>query len=84
MVKRRWKRWAFNVLFERMVLLHQSYGTPRVVYTLQTELERHHIYSEFKVSRKKKLTNYQLWIRQRDAEKAREVLEKFKGGLLQA
>lgn len=70
------------MLFERMQLLHQSYGTPRVVYGLKAELERRHIYARVKVTRKKKLTYFQLWIRQEDADQAQQVLETFKNRLL--
>ncbi|WP_094265193.1 hypothetical protein [Paludifilum halophilum] len=61
-----------------MTVVHQSYGTPRVVYSLRNRLEQSHIYSELKVKRKKHVTAYQLLVPKEDASKAQELLNRYK------
>ncbi|WP_054950578.1 hypothetical protein [Numidum massiliense] len=66
------------MLFKRTVLLHRSYGTPRVVYRLQKELEYHNIRSSVKLTKQKKMTYYELRVHRHHAAKARHVLQNFK------
>lgn len=70
---------------ERMTVIHQSFGTPRVIYTLRNRLERKNIHSELKVRRKRKnLTTYQLLVPKKDAQKAMDLLNRYKKELEQA
>ncbi|WP_107727803.1 hypothetical protein [Desmospora activa] len=69
---------------DRMVQIHQSYGEPRVIYSLRNQLERNHIESRLRVKRKKHLTTYQLLVPSQDAQKAVEILDCYKKELEKA
>ncbi|PTX60753.1 hypothetical protein C8P63_10863 [Melghirimyces profundicolus] len=69
---------------ESMTVIHQSYGTPRVIYSLQNRLERANIPSELKVRQGKSITTYQLLVPRRDAKRALELLNRYKSELEQA
>lgn len=69
---------------DRMVQIHQSYGTPRVVYSLRNRLDRNHIESRLRIKRNKHLTAYQLLVPSQDAEKATEILHRYKKELEKA
>ncbi|QKG83419.1 hypothetical protein GXN76_02305 [Kroppenstedtia pulmonis] len=67
-----------------MVVIHQSFGTPRVIYSLRNRLERNLIHSELNVQRKKGIPTYQLLVPKKDARQARELLKHYKKELEQA
>lgn len=70
---------------ESMTVIHQSFGTPRVIYSLRRRLERKSIHSELKVRHgKKSLTTYQLLVPKKDAQKAMDLLNRYKEELEQA
>ncbi|MDR6225821.1 hypothetical protein [Desmospora profundinema] len=69
---------------DRMVIIHQSYGTPRVIYSLRNCLERNHIESQLHVKRQKPITTYQLLVPRRDANKALDLLKRYKRELEEA
>lgn len=69
---------------DRMVIIHQSYGTPRTIYSLRNRLERHHIDSQLRVRRRKSITTYQLLVPRRDAQKANDLLQRYKRELEEA
>ncbi|SMO76512.1 hypothetical protein [Melghirimyces algeriensis] len=69
---------------QKMTVIHQSYGTPRVVYALKSCLERNNIYSELKVESKKGLVAYQLLVPRQKAQKARNLLHLYKKELEKA
>ncbi|WP_380705471.1 hypothetical protein [Salinithrix halophila] len=67
-----------------MTVIHQSFGTPRVIYSLRGQLERHDITSELKVRRKNNITTYQLLVPKKDASRALELLNSYKKELEEA
>ncbi|MDA8352819.1 MAG: hypothetical protein M0Z65_06435 [Firmicutes bacterium] len=69
---------------ESMTVIHQSYGTPRVAYSLRNHLERNHISSQLKIRNKKGLTAYQLLVPRKKAEQAKRLLNQYKQRLEQA
>jgi hypothetical protein len=68
---------------DRMVVIHQSYGTPRVIYSLRGRLDRNQIYNQLRVNRKKNMTTYQLLVPRKDAQRALDVLHSYKQELKQ-
>ncbi|MCS1352037.1 hypothetical protein [Mechercharimyces sp. CAU 1602] len=69
------------IFFDRMVVVHESFGAPRVIYSLRNQLERHNIYSELKVSRKRQIATYQLLVPKRDEKHALQLLSQYKEAL---
>lgn len=68
---------------DRMVVIHHSYGTPRVIHSLRHRLDRNHIYNELKVNRNKSIITYQLMVPKRDVPRALELLRHYKEELEQ-
>ncbi|WP_188432840.1 hypothetical protein [Kroppenstedtia guangzhouensis] len=70
---------------EKMIVIHQSFGTPRVIYSLRNRLERHNIHSELRIHRgKKQWTTCQLLVPKKDSQKALDLLNRYKQELEQA
>lgn len=66
----------------KWVTIHQSYGLPRAAYECRKHLENHGVRVQLSVVSRGSVYVYMIRVPQAQKEKAIEILEKFKQGLL--